>query len=361
MSAVNPTGGVELPEPFERPVLVWGACGFIGSHLVARLLREGARVSVLTYDRRRYPVPAWADEVQWFELRNTVADDAILAEAVESSGLIYNLAGTSGAVASNREPLASLDSICRTQLRMLGAAQAAGHRPHVVFASSRLVYGQPDALPVAETAALAPASMYAAHKLCVENYHRIYSGQDVITATILRITNPFGADLSAKRKPYGFINNLIHQGLDGQPMTIYGNGQQLRDYLHIDDLVEAMVLAGTRREACNETFNIGSGAGVSIHEAAILIQRLTESGAVQFVQWPAEYVLVESGSFVADIGRAGRLLGFKPGISFEEGLVRTVQAEMSRRRAACVNSNPERRRRESGLPRAAAGGERASD
>lgn len=356
-----PIDGKAMKTLPEQSVLVWGACGFIGRHLVARLLKEGARVSVLTYDRRRYATPPWADDVQWFEFHNTLADDAILSEALEDAHLIYNLAGTSGAVASNREPLASLDDICRSQLRMLAAAQLAGRKPHVVFASSRLVYGHPESLPVAETAPLAPASMYAAHKLCVENYHRIYAAQGALTFTILRITNPYGTDLAAKRKPYGFINKLIHQGLDGQPMTIYGNGKQLRDYLHIDDLVEAFVLAATRQEARNQTFNIGSGAGMSILDAAMSIQRLTRSGAVQFVQWPPEYALVESGSFVADIRKAGEHLGFRPRISFEDGLVKTIQEEVSRRSAACVNLNPERRRRGRQLPRAAAGGDPARE
>lgn len=354
-----PTDRTVLKTLEEQSVLVWGACGFIGRHLVAKLLDEGARVSVLTYDRRRYATPPWVEDVQWFEFHNTAADDAILSEALEGIDLIYNLAGTSGAVASNREPMANLEEICKSQLRMLDAVQLNGGKPHVVFASSRLVYGHPESLPVAETAPLAPASMYAAHKLCVENYHRIYAAQGALSSTILRITNPYGTDLAAKRKPYGFINNLIHQGLDGQPMTIYGNGKQLRDYLHIDDLVEALVLAATREEARNQTFNIGYGAGVSILDAAMSIQRLTRSGAVQFVQWPPEHALVESGSFVADIRKAGEQLGFRPRISFEDGLVRTVQEEVSRRSAACVNLNPERRRRGRQLPRAAAGGDPA--
>ena len=320
-----------------KRVLVWGACGFIGEHLVRRLLSDAARVSVLTFDRRRYPVLSWADEVDWYELHGSSSDELVLAEAVESAELIYNLAGSSGAVASNREPLASMDSICRAQLQMLQAIQVAGHRPHVVFASSRLVYGPTAAIPVAEEGLIRPMSMYAVHKWCAERYHEVFAAQDALTYTTCRITNPFGSSGAKRARGYGFINQLIFQGLEGQPLTIYGNGRQQRDYLHIDDLVEALVLCGNSLAAVNQVFNVGRGTGISIIEAASLIKAATGAGPLRFLRWPPEHAAVESGDFVADISKARSLLGFQPRVDFESGLLATIHEERERQQVSNVN------------------------
>ncbi len=336
-----------------RRVLVWGACGFIGEHLVSRLLLAGAKVSVLTFDRRRYPILPWAEQVEWFEMHGSASDVAVMSEAAESAGVIYNLAGTSGAVASNQQPMASLDSICRAQLQMLQAVQLTGHCPHVVFASSRLVYAPAATVPVDENGPVIPKSMYATHKWCVERYHELFAAQDALTYTICRITNPFGSSGTRRARGYGFLNQLIFQGLQGQPLTIYGNGLQLRDYLHIDDLVEALLLCGQSLSAVNQVFNIGRGVGISIIDAASRIQAATHSGPLRFLHWPAEYAAVESGDFVAEISKARGLLGFEPRIDFETGLLMTLHEERARQQLPGTNSDTdvqERRRLGAGLP-----------
>lgn len=312
----------------KQRVLVWGACGFIGRHLVSRLLAEGASVRVLTWSRSRYEAPEWASAVEWFELSGSPADDAVLEEAIAASDIIYNLAGSSGAVASNRDPLHSLETICRSQLEFLRACEGTGSRPHVVFASSRLVYGRPARLPVSEEAPLAPLSMYAVHKISAESYHQIYGRRGAITFAICRMSNPYGAEKQPRAKGYGVINALIRQAVEGRPMTIYGDGRQQRDYIHIRDLVTALWLAGCRSEARNEIFNIGRGTGITLREAAETIQQLTGCPELRFAPWPAEDLSVESGDFVADIRKAKRLLGFAPEYDFLAG-VRQVLEEIT--------------------------------
>lgn len=309
--------------PTESDVLVWGACGFIGRHLVARLLEVGARVSVLTRPRESYSPPPWSSRVRWFELKDATNERRDLEAAIASAAVIYDLAGSSGAVASNRDPQASLDAICRSQLQFLELCAASGRRPHLVFASSRLVYGRTGSAPVAEDVPVAPQSMYAAHKLCVENYHQILAAGGGITYTICRISNPYGQVGHCQRKSYGVLNSMIYDALAGAPITLFGDGSQLRDYLYITDLIDALVLSGTEESARNQTFNIGRGIGISLHEAALQIQEQTGAG-ILFTPWPPEYALVESGDFVADIGKAARLLGFCPKYTFREGVAATI-------------------------------------
>ena len=301
-----------------RRVLVWGARGFIGRHLVSHLLERGYDVRVLARPSRDER-PQWSDAVSWHEF--DAADPATsFARALADVDAVFNLAGSSGAVASNREPLASLDANCRVQLEFLGACARLAAAPHVVFASSRLVYGQAGREPLTERSALAPRSMYAAHKLCVEHYHQIYAQRDALTSTVCRISNPYGFDRAAPGKGYGFINALIQRALCRQPLTLFGSGRQLRDYVYIDDLVTCLRLCLERPEARNETINVGCGESVSMLAAAHEIQQALGGGPVEHQPWPSEYDVVESGDCVLDVGRARTLLGFAPRYSFAAGI-----------------------------------------
>jgi len=317
-----------------RAVLVWGARGFIGSHLVPRLLAEGCDVTVVSRAAFRDAECVWRDRVRWLQV-DADADrpqfDA-LVRAIGEVDCIFSLAGASGAVRSNRAPMASLDGTCRIQLQLLDACRRAGTRPHVVFASSRLVYGRTGPGAVTEDHPTAPDSMYAAHKLCVEHYHRIGAAGGDLTYTILRISNPFGPDPESADKPYGVINTMIARALAGEAITVFGDGHQRRDYLYVPDLVDALWLAATVESARNTIVNIGRGEGISFLDAASRIRELTGAPPLEFTPWPREFEIVETGDYVADISRARRLLGYIPQFDFEQGLSDLVGRVRARRR-----------------------------
>lgn len=300
--------------------LVWGARGFIGRHLVADLLERGYDVSVLTRGGPCSPPPSWSSRVTWWPLDSAPMRRTVFERALKGATVVYNLAGFSGAVASNQDPLASLDGNCRAQLEFLEACAASRAFPHIVFTSSRLVYAPQGKTAVSETHPLEPRSMYAVHKLSIEHYHKIYAAAGVLTYTICRISNPFGPDPEPDAKSYGFINSLIERGRRGDPLTLFGRGHQLRDYLYIRDLVEALVLCAERAEARNEVFNVSRGRSVSMFEAALIIRDRTGDSAITFQPWPADHVAVESGDYVADVTKAQTLLGFAARHDLPSGL-----------------------------------------
>jgi UDP-glucose 4-epimerase len=195
------------------------------------------------------------------------------------------------------------------------------------LASSRLVYGTPNRLPVAEDSVLQPRSIYAAHKVTVENYHQIAAVRSVISHTVCRISNPYGSQEVEPGHWRGFIDSLIEKGCRGIPMEIFGDGGQLRDYVYIDDLTDALYQCAVQPEARNEIFNIGSGDGISIRAAAAIISECTGTPVVQ-VPWQLEAALVESGDYVADIAKARTLLGYQPKFDF----LNTVQELIRNRR-----------------------------
>lgn len=316
-------------------VLVWGACGFLGWELIPRLLQMGLNVAVLTRPRSLYGKPSWAGKVKWHEVSDSDSCFDLFMDAVQEADLIYNLAGSSGAVDSNRNPLASLNGNCAAQLRFLMACQTAARKPHVVFASSRLVYEPSRDLPVSEVWPTNPKSMYGAHKLCVEHYHRIFALQNAITYTIMRISNVYGPGENSLRQGYQFINGLIRNACRGVAMSLFGDGTQVRDYIYVADVIEAFLLCGLRKEARNEIFNIGTGWGVSLYDACITIQAHCPAPIVS-KPWPAEYAVVEAGDFVADISKVRRVLGFVPSWSLRDGVLATVAH--FKQRAATLDS-----------------------
>ena len=313
--------------------LIWGARGFIGAALARHLLDCGWRVRVLTRSLGN-PMPDWAHGVEFVAL-NSGDRSAAFRRAVAGTNVVFNLAGSSGAVASNRDPLDSLDANCRLQLEFLSACELAAPGVHVVFASSRLVYAPAGIAAVSEVHPIGPRSIYAAHKLCVEHYHQIAAARGRLSCTICRISNPYGRDASAAHKSYGFINGLIQSALAGRPVTLFGDGRQLRDYVHIDDLVAMLRLCAERATARNTVLNIGCGESIALGDAAERIQRVFGGGPISYRPWPPDHEAVESGDFVMDIARARIALGYPTHITFNDGLGRV-------RRTRPMSAGPQR-------------------
>lgn len=307
-----------------RPILVTGGFGFLGLNLVTALRCAGADVRVLA---RSWPPEGrharLVDGVRF--LKGDLRDEPIVRHAVKDVEIIFDLAARSGAAASNTSPADDLDVNARGQLVLLEACRNANAAVKVIFPSSRLVYEPTDSLPVPETAAKRPRSIYGIHKLLGEQYLLLYAHLYGLQSVILRITNPYGPFQRREQNHYGIVNWFIHLGLNGHRLPVYGQGEQLRDYVHVDDVVCAFLLAGSEPNAAGAVLNIGGNRPVSFREMAEMIVRLTAGPGIDFVPWPEQAARIESGSFVADITRAKETLGWHPEVALEEGLHDVVQ------------------------------------
>lgn len=284
---------------------------------MTHLLAAGWRVRVLARPRSVHSHSN--EEVECVELPDGDRRRAF-DRALDGVDAVFNLAGSSGAVSSNRNPIESLESNCRVQLEFLAGCERAASAPHVIFASTRLVYGPSGRRPVDESWPLEPRSMYAAHKLCVEHYHQIASRRQAITYTVCRISNPYGEDRSASSKGYGFVNAMIDRAAAGGSITLFGDGRQLRDYIHVDDLTAMLRLCAERVEARNTVLNIGFGSSIALCDAAEDIHRTFGGGPITFCPWPDEYDAVEVGDFVMNTSRAQTVLNYLPQYDFRTGL-----------------------------------------
>jgi UDP-glucose 4-epimerase len=306
-------------------VSVIGGLGFIGVNLTERLMAEGASVTILTPLRERHEEQAAVFERRGARIvEGDVRDREQLPAIVDGQQFVFNLSGQSGAVRSMEDPWSDLDINLRGNLALLEAVRAASSRPKLIFAGSRLQYGKPAALPVREEDLGDPLCVHAVHKRTVEEYLKLYAHLFGVTYAVARITNPYGPGQPKGRTAYGVINRLIHLALAGDALTIYGDGTQQRDYIHVDDVVDALLAMAASDAATNRTFNIASGVGARMIDVANDIVRIAGGGRVQHVEWPALAHQIETGDFVADISRAKRELGWAPKRSLRAGLEETV-------------------------------------
>jgi UDP-glucose 4-epimerase len=306
-------------------VLVVGGLGFIGVNLTDRLLNDGASVTVLTPLRERH-----GDEADAFERRGArivegdLRDRDLLPTVVAKQDVIFNLSGQSGAIRSMEDPWSDLDINLRGNLVLLESIRSVAPATKLVFAGSRLQYGKPSHLPVQEDDEGDPLCLHAVHKRTVEEYLNLYQKLFGVRSTIARITNPYGPGQPKGRSAYGVINRLIHLAVAGEALTIYGAGDQLRDYVHVADVVDALGRMALSTDADGRAYNVGSGVGTRLVDAANTIVEMVGRGRVQHVPWPPLAQQIETGDFVADVSRARLELGWTPLRALRAGLKDTI-------------------------------------
>lgn len=296
-------------------ILILGGNGFIGSHLVEALRRNGHAIRVLD------PFPARQD-LDWsgVDYRIGSAGDADLVRAaLDSVDLVYHLASTTVPSTSNLDPIADVQGNLVATLVLLRAMIERGVRRIVFFSSGGTVYGTPSTLPVREDHELLPTSSYGVVKGAIERYLLMYQVAGSLSPVILRAGNPYGPRQSA-RGVQGVIASFLHRVLHDQPLEVWGDGKIVRDYIYISDLVNLAALAGEQPFA--GVINAGGGVGYSILDIIDVVRDVTgRQIAVNHLPGRAYDVR----ELVLDIRRASEALGWHPRVSLAEGIAATWQ------------------------------------
>ena len=319
---------MELSAFKNQPVLVTGGAGMLGSSLVVRLVELGAQVRVLDalfpdYGGNLFNLSKVRDRIEW--IQGDIRDSECLRRAVQGVRTVFNLAAQVSYIDSNVDMERDLDINCLGQIRLLEACRALPVLPRVVFSSSRFVYGRIERNPVDELHPLNCLSIYGIHKLAGEKYHRFYYDRYGLPAVSLRIANPYGPRQQMKHSKYGLVNWFIRLGLEGKPLTVYGSGAQKRDYIYVEDLVEAFLGAALSPEAPGQVYNVGSGAGISFREMAEEVARQIPGTRVTEVEWNPGRYFVETGDYVSDISKIRQDTDWQPLVSLQEGIARTIE------------------------------------
>jgi nucleoside-diphosphate-sugar epimerase len=281
-------------------ILVTGGAGFIGGHLVERLVREGlGPVTVLdNLSRGRLANLAAVRKAVRF-VKADIRDPMAVASRMRKTDVVFHLAAQSNVLGAVHDVDYSSSTNIVGTAGVLQAARAAGVR-RVVFTSSREVYGDPARLPVPETAPLCPKNAYGMSKVAGEMACSMSAGH-ALELVILRLANVYGP-----RDIGRVIPLFVESAVRGRPLTLYG-GRQIVDFVHVDHVVDALMRVGFGEHVARPV-NVGSGKGTTIVELAERILELTNSGS-RICLMPSRDV--EVGRFVADTTRARTLLGLE--------------------------------------------------
>lgn len=305
----------------DNQVLVTGGLGFIGSHLVQRLLFLGARITV--YDNFDEFYPGKEDNLR--EIRSAghefkleegdVRDYAHLSSTVKGQDLIFHLAAQAGVRYCNQFPVKANSVNVNGTLNVLAAAREHGIKK-MVYASSSSVYGDPVYLPLDEEHPTNPNSPYGASKLAAEHYVRVSSRVYGISAASLRYFSVYGPRGRPDQVVYSFAKRIK----EGRHPEIFGDGEQTRDFTFVSDIVDATILAMEKDESNGQVFNIGDGSRVTINQLAdMIIEGMgKKSAGVEPVH--REKSKGDFPDTEANNQKAKKLLSWNPKVSLSEGL-----------------------------------------
>jgi UDP-glucose 4-epimerase len=318
----------ELAEAFGgKRVLVTGGLGFIGSNLARALVAAGSRVVLLDslipeYGGNLANIAGIEDAVT--VNIGDVRDEHSLRWLVRGQDVVFNLAGQTSHIDAMADPLTDLEINSRSQLYILEACRQHNADVKIVYAGTRQIYGRPERLPVDELHPVAPVDVNGINKAAGEAYHLLYAGVHGLRVTALRLTNTYGPGMRVRDARQTFLGSWLRALVVGEELLVYGDGRQRRDFTFVDDAVEAFMLAAAQETADGEIFNLGDENHVSLLELAELIVRVNGGGGYRLVPFPPDRKAIDIGDYYADSTKIRERLGWRPAVSLEDGLERSL-------------------------------------
>lgn len=317
-----------------KRILITGGLGFIGSNLAIRLVHGGASVAVCdamlegyggNFENVREVRPDLEVHI------SDVRDEAEMARLVEGRDIVFHLAAQVSHVLSLSNPYPDIDINIKGTAAVLEACRKKNRDVVVVRSGTRGQYGPAVRLPVSEETPSDPRGIYEISQLSAEMICRTYTRIHSIRTVPLRLTNVYGPRGQMKHSHFGVVNWFVRLALEGRPIPIFGTGEILRDFLYVDDCVEALIAAAIEPAAVGEVVNVGNDRTSTFREVAEVLRELVPGTEIIFTEFTPERKAQEPGDFVSDISKIRRLTGWEPKVELRDGLASTVQFYRERR------------------------------
>ena len=310
-----------------RKVLITGGLGFIGSNLAIRAVELGARVTIADSSvegcgANQHNIAPIRDRVEVIPM--DIGSASQFAGQIAEADVIFNLAGEISHVHSMQFPERDLEINTVSQLRFLNVCKRVSPGVRIVYAGTRQIYGVPESLPVNELHPINPVDFNGVHKYAATMYHLMLSRSRHLDAAVLRLTNVYGPRMALDIPCQGFLSTFLRRMISGQELEIYGDGQQLRDLVYIDDVVDAFLRTGAARRLESRTYNVGGPEALPVAEIARTCSQAAGNVPLVWRPFPKEQKEIDIGSYYADWTRIRRELGWKPEVTFSEGIRRTL-------------------------------------
>jgi UDP-glucose 4-epimerase len=311
-----------------KRALITGGMGFTGSNLAIALVNAGAEVTIVDA-----MIPGYAGNlfnIEPIQDRVTVnfsdiRDVNVMNYLVQGQDFVFHLAGQVDHILSLTNPFPDIDMNIKGTAVVMEAVKAHAPNAKVIYTGTRGQYGSAVSLPVNEDAPTHPKGIYEISNLTAEKIIQVYNDVHGIPAVLLRLTNIYGPRAQMKHPRYGVVNWFVRLAVDNDIIKVFGDGKILRDFLYIDDAVEAIMMCALEPKAVGEIFNVGIDVPTNFIELADIIVNVAGSGHWEFAPFSAERKAQEPGSFYSDITKIRTLVGWEPRTSLADGLRETVE------------------------------------
>lgn len=311
-----------------KKALITGGLGFLGSNLAIKLVKAGAKVTLLDamiegHGGNLFNIECIKDDV--IINFSDVRDKNIMNYIVRDKDYIFHLAGQNDHVLSLTNPFPDIDINIKGSAVLLEACKNHNKDVKLVYTGTRGEYGPAVKLPVSEDAPINPRGIYELSNLTAQKLFKIYYDNHSIQAITLRLTNIYGEKAQMKHHRFGVANWFIRQAVDNETIKVFGDGSILRDFLYVGDTVDAIWMCALCEKAYGEVLNVGHDQPSSFLELAKTIIKIAESGQWKFVPFSPERAAQEPGDFYSDISKIKKIVGWKPKTSLEKGLRQTIE------------------------------------
>lgn len=310
-----------------KNVLITGGLGFIGSNLAISLVKKGANVTVLdnlmpNQGGNLFNIKPVKNKITINY--NDIRDKLAVEQLVRNKDYLFHLARQTDHIVSQTDPYPDIDINIRGTTILLEACKA--HNPTVrfIYVGTRGQYGKAMRLPVSEMAPTNPKGMYEITSLAAEKIIGIYNDIYHIPSIMLRLTNTYGPRAQMKHDHSGIVNWFIRLMLEEKPIPIFGNGTLKRDFLYVDDAVEAIIKTAATDSCYGEVINVGLPTPKTFLMLVKTIIKAAGIGSYVFTSYTKERAAQEPGDFASDITKIRRLTGWKPKTQLLDGLTRTI-------------------------------------
>lgn len=311
----------------DKNVLITGGLGFIGSSLAIRLAELGAQVTLLDamipdYGGNLFNVNPVKERVRINF--SDVTDVNSMNYLVQEKDYIFHCAGQVCHVMSLTNPFLDIEYNIKGTAILMEACKKNNPKAKIVKTGTRGQYGRATTLPVSEDAPTNPKGIYEISNLTAEKIMKVYNDIHGIKTVLLRLTNVYGPRAQMKHSRFGVVNWFIRQAMDNQTIKVFGDGKILRDFLYIDDCVDAILMSTVTEGAVGEILNVGVDKPTSFLNLVKLIIKVAKTGSWEFAAFSHERKAQEPGDFYSNINKIRNLVGWEPKTSLEEGLGKTI-------------------------------------
>ena len=257
--------------------------------------------------------------------QSDVRDVTEINNLIKGQDFLFNLAGQTSHLDSMHDPITDLDINAKAQLSILEACRKNNPDIRIVFASTRQIYGKPKYLPVDEKHPRHPVDVNGINKIAGEQYHILYQEVYGIASSVLRLTNTYGPRMRIRDARQTFLGIWIRNLLQGKPIQVFGDGKQRRDYNYVEDVLDALLIAATEKNAVGNVYNLGASDPLTLEDTAKIMCQGIEGSNYQMISFPEDRKAIDVGDFICDYSAFRDQFGWEPKVNFKDGIQRSLE------------------------------------